>query len=147
MEIFAYAQGLPQLKQLEYFSLKVLQNPNISEECIERFAGVISKLDNLSNFDLYFRKYKNLILYWVLIISFRLSLPPRGILELGKRIESLSNLQCSCGKESIHIFKQKANASWMIVDFKLCSEYFLSFCHWFSNPILTLCLCLILLIP
>jgi len=63
MEIFAYAQGLPQLKQLEYFSLKVLQNPNISEECIERFAGVISKLDNLSNFDLYFRKYKNLILY------------------------------------------------------------------------------------
>jgi len=68
LEVIAYAQGFSQFKQLEYFSLKILQyiylllhllierNPNISEECIEKFAEVVSKLDNLSNFDLYFRR-------------------------------------------------------------------------------------------
>jgi len=92
LDMVAYVQGLSKMKQLEYFSMKVLQNPSISEECIERFAEVSSKLDTLPSFDFYFRK---------------LSLPPRGILELGKRIQSFPNLQVSCGKESLHILKKK----------------------------------------
>jgi len=91
MEIIAFAQGLTKARQLEYFSLKVIQNSNVSEDCIEKIVEVMSKLDNLSKFDLYFRK---------------LNLPPKGILELGKRILYLPNIDCSCSKESIHIFRK-----------------------------------------
>jgi len=86
-------------------SLSIQRNPNISEECIEKFAEVISRLDNLSSFDLYFRRYFDF--YTLLNIAFRLSLSPRGILELGKRIQASSNTKCSCSKESIHIYKRK----------------------------------------
>jgi len=90
LEIIAFAHGLMKAKSIKYFSLKVIQNSNISEECIEKFAGVISKFDHLLKFDLYFR---------------RLNLHPRGILDLGNRIQNFPKLQCSCSKESIHIFK------------------------------------------
>jgi len=92
LDIIAFAHGLAKANKLKYFSLKIIQNSNsISEECIEKFTGVISKFDNLLQFDLYFRK---------------LSLHPSGILNLGNRIQSFPNIQCSCSKESIHIFKR-----------------------------------------
>lgn len=90
MEVIAFAQGLVKVKQLRYFSLKVIQNPNISEDCIEKVAGAISRLEDLSKFDLYFSK---------------LSLHPQAIKGLGKRIESSQNAHCSCSKVSIHIYK------------------------------------------
>jgi len=91
MEVIAFAHGLINLPQIKYFSLKVLQNPNVSKECLEKFATAISRLENLSQFDLYFR---------------RLGLRKDEILELEKRIETLPNIQCSCSKESIHIYKR-----------------------------------------
>lgn len=57
MELVAIAQGLSKVKQLKDFSLKVIQNSSISEECIEKVALVISRLENLSKLDLYFTKY------------------------------------------------------------------------------------------
>ena len=103
--------GNSNISHLKFFSnfilnlLWISRNPNISEACIEKFTEVICKLDNLLNFDLYFRKY--FPFFWIVwIISFRLNLPPRGILELGRRIQFSSNVQCSCGKESIHIYKR-----------------------------------------
>jgi len=92
LEIIAFAHGLMKAKNLKHFSLKVIQNSNISEECIEKFAGVLSKFDHLFKFDLYFR---------------RLRLHPQAIIELGKRIESFGNISCSCSKESIHIYKRE----------------------------------------
>jgi len=62
----------------------------LSEDCIEKVASVISRLDNFSKFDLYFSK---------------LNLHPQAIKELGKRIESSGNVRCSCSKISLHIYK------------------------------------------
>jgi len=90
IEIIAFVHGLMKVKQLKYFSLKIIQNSDISEDCIEKASDAISKFDNLSKFDLYFR---------------RLSLHPLGIAELGRRIENSGNIHCSCSKESIHIAK------------------------------------------
>jgi len=89
-ELIAIAQGLPKVQQLKSFSLKVIQNSMLSEDCIEKVASVISRLDNFSKFDLYFSK---------------LSLHPQAIKELGKRIESSGNVRCSCSKISLHIYK------------------------------------------
>jgi len=91
LEVIAFAQGLAKIQQIKYFSLKVIQNLSISEDCIEKVACAISRLPHLSKFNLYFRK---------------LSIHPRGILELGKRIENFGeNIQCICSKESIYIYK------------------------------------------
>jgi len=92
MEVIAFAQGLMKIKQLKSFCLKVIQNFDISEDCIEKVADVLSRLENLTKFDLYFR---------------RLRLHPQAIIELGKRIESFGNISCSCSKESIHIYKRE----------------------------------------
>jgi len=92
MEVVAYVHGLMNVKQIKYFSLKVIQNAQISEDCIEKIANAMSRLDNLSEFDLYFRK---------------LNLHPQAIKELGKRIEISENTYCSCSKESIHISKRR----------------------------------------
>jgi len=59
LEVIAIAQGLIKIQKLEYFSLKIIQKLNISEECLEKFTFAISKLKNLSRFDLYFRKYSS----------------------------------------------------------------------------------------
>jgi len=91
MEVIAFVQGIVKITQLKSFRLKVIQNFDISEDCIEKVAGVLSRLDNLTKFDLYFRK---------------LSLHPRAIVELGKRIEGFGNISCSCSKESIYIYKR-----------------------------------------
>jgi len=92
MEVFAFAHVLAQTKSLKYFCLKVIQTPgSISEDCIEKLAGGLSKLGNISKFDVYFR---------------RLGLHPQGIKDLGRRIESFGNIQCCCSKESIHISKK-----------------------------------------
>ena len=37
--------------------IKFSRKPGISEECIEKLASVLSKLDNLEKFDIYFRRY------------------------------------------------------------------------------------------
>jgi len=91
MEIGAIVHGLIKAPKFKYFSLKVIQKPGISEDCIEKFACVLSRLDNLSRFDIYFRK---------------LGFHPQSIKDLGARIDSLENIQCSCSKESIHIFRK-----------------------------------------
>jgi len=91
MEVLAFADGLPKAKQLKYFSLKVIQKPGLSEECIKQLAGVLSKLDNLLSFDVYFR---------------RLGMHPQGIKDLGNRIQRFRNMQCCCSKESIHIYRR-----------------------------------------
>ena len=99
------------------------RNPNISEEFIERFAKVISKLENLSRFDLYFRGFSFCTPCHLRIKICRLSLPLHDILELGNRIQSVGNVQCSCSKKSIHIFK-KLEDWWgfPIVDFWVFQE-------------------------
>jgi len=65
-----FAYGVSQVPQLETFVLKVIQfelnlslvfhlefrQPCLTEECIETFAKAISKLKNLKNFDIYFRR-------------------------------------------------------------------------------------------
>jgi len=91
VEIIAFAHGLMKVKQLKVFSIKVLQKGGISEECIEKFAGILSNLDNLQKFDLYFRK---------------LDIHPQGIVDLGTRIQNFKNIQCSCSKESIYIYRK-----------------------------------------
>jgi len=91
MHVIAFVHCITKMKQLHSFSLKVLQNPNISEECLERVTSVLLKLENLSRFDLYFR---------------RLNLAPQEILELGNRIQNLfGNVECACSRGSIHIYK------------------------------------------
>jgi len=92
LEVFAIADGLSKVRHLKYFSLKVFQKPGLSEECIEQLARVLAKLDNLLNFDVYFR---------------RLGMHPQGIKDLGNRIQSFGDIECSCSKESIHIFRRK----------------------------------------
>jgi len=91
MEVVAYVHGLMKVKQIKYFSLKVIQNPNISEDCLEKVAHAMSRLESLLGFDLYFRK---------------LNLHSQAIKELGKRIETYENIHCLCSKESIHIYKR-----------------------------------------
>jgi len=91
MEVMAFAHGLTKAKQLKYFSLKVIQKPGLSEDCIEQLALVLSKLDNLSKFDVYFR---------------RLGLHPQSMRDLDNRIEGFGNIQCCCSKESIHIYRR-----------------------------------------
>jgi len=92
LEVIAFAQGLVKAQQIKYFSLKVIQNVIISEDCIEKVACALSRINHLPKFDLYFRK---------------LRLHPRGIIELGKRIEnSCVNTHCNCSKESIYIYKR-----------------------------------------
>jgi len=86
----AFAHGLSKVKYLKYFSFKVIQKPGLPEDCIEQLAVVLSRLNNLS-FDVYFR---------------RLGLHPRGIQDLGNRIEAFGNIQCCCSKESIHIYRK-----------------------------------------
>jgi len=91
MEVLAFAQGLLKAKQLKYFSLKVIQKPGISEDCIIELANFLSRLENLTKFDFYFR---------------RLGFHPQAIRDLGSRIESFGNIQCCCSKESIHIYRR-----------------------------------------
>jgi len=91
MEVLAFASGLPKAKQLKYFSLKVIQKPGLSEDCIIQLANVLSRLENLTQFDFYFR---------------RLGFHSQAIRDLGSRIESFGNIQCCCSKESIHIYRR-----------------------------------------
>jgi len=91
MDVMAFAHGLTKVKYLKYFSLKVIQKPGLTEDCIEQLVVVLSRLDSLSKFDVYFR---------------RLGFNPRGIQDLGNRIEAFGNIQCCCSKESIHIYRR-----------------------------------------
>jgi len=94
MEVFSLAHGLSKIKSLDYFALKVVQKPGISEDCIEKLAFVLSKLDNISKFDIYFR---------------RLGIHPRAIQDLRNKIENFGNIQCICSKESIHMYRRSEN--------------------------------------
>jgi len=91
MEVMAFAHSLPKAKYLKYFSFKVIQKPGLSEDCIIQLANVLSRLENLTKFDIYFRR-----------LGFHL----RAIKDLGNRIENFGNIQCCCSKESIHIYRR-----------------------------------------
>jgi len=94
MDVLAFAHSLTKITHLKSFSLKVIQKPGITEDCIEKLGSVLSKLDHLPKFDVYFR---------------RLGFHPRAIKDLGRRIETFGNIQCSCCKESIHLYRRNDN--------------------------------------
>jgi len=89
MEVVILAQLLPQLK-LERFILKVIQYPNVSEECLYYLMNTISKLPNLKRFDIYFR---------------RLTIPEEIIQELMKKIHTYEHMSCSFSNQCLHIYR------------------------------------------
>jgi len=89
MEAMVFACGISKMQYLRRLTFRVIQHPHISEECILQFVSVISRVPNLIQFDIYFR---------------RLRITGESMNEL---IESLlrsnENITCSYFKGSIHI--------------------------------------------
>jgi len=85
-EIVVFAQLLLELKPLENLTFKVIQYPNVSEGSICYLMSVISKLTNLKQFNIYFR---------------RLDTTSDMVQEFLKRIRSYDNIHCSVSKQSL----------------------------------------------
>jgi len=90
-EVVLFAQALPLLKALERLSFKVIQYPNVSEGCIFYLMSTISKLPNLKNFDIYFRRFDT---------------SDEMVQELITRIKLLKNIQCEVSKQSLYFYRR-----------------------------------------
>ncbi len=89
-EMVLFAQSLAHASQIEHIDFKVLQYPNVSEECIFYFVSVLSKLKNIKSFNAYFR---------------RLTFSEEIMSELIGRTNSLPQIGCCKSTNSIHFFK------------------------------------------
>jgi len=90
--------------QIMRFSLKIIQYPNVSEICALKLISVLSKLNNLQNFDIYLRR---LVFTWRLafLTMDRLSIETDQIIELAKEIQQMENVKCLRYNQSLHVFK------------------------------------------
>ncbi len=89
-EMVLFAQSLVHAPQIEHIDFKVLQYPNVSEECIFYFVSVLSRLKNIKSFNAYFR---------------RLTFSEDVIDELIYKTISLKQVGCCKSKQSVHFFK------------------------------------------
>jgi len=90
-EVLIVAYALSMIPYLTSFTFKVIQKSSISQGCIETFTQAISKLKNLQNFNLYFRK---------------VDFPEPVMNKLVEKLISLENIQCCSTTQSLHIFKR-----------------------------------------
>jgi len=92
MDAIATAYGVSKMPYLKRFTLKIIQHPHLSEDCIYESVSLISKTPNLIQFDIYLR---------------RLSLTGDAMVEfVEKLLLNNVNINCSFFKGSLHIFRE-----------------------------------------
>jgi len=89
IELTAIAYGLFQNKHLKSIRLKFIQKTLISIDYIDQFITTVSRMNNLENFDLYFRMQ---------------TLPPSEISLLKNTFSRFSNINYSFGKHTFHLY-------------------------------------------
>jgi len=107
-EIIIFAQTLPQLKSLERLHFKAIQYPNVSEGSIYYLISTISKLPNIKNVEIYFRRYLVRIFHSNSLP--RLNIPEEIVQELLNRLQSFENIQCCHTKQSLSFTRTDKNS-------------------------------------
>ena len=89
-EMFAMIQMIPSITQIEEFTFKVLQYPNVEIACILCLISRLSMFKNFKKINLYFR---------------RLNIDEEEMRGVVNRIQSLDEINCVPSKNSLHIYK------------------------------------------
>jgi len=106
-EMFAMIQMIPNITQIEEFTFKVIQYPNVEIECIMCLISRLSMYKNFKKINLYFR---------------RLSVDDYEMKEFVKRIQSLADMSCMPGKSTLYIYKEVGVEKKALVENQLSFE-------------------------
>jgi len=92
MELMAILFGITKMKQIKNLNFKLIQRSTVSEMVIAKFVEIVSKQENIENFNIYFR---------------RLDLPDQILAEFVNDICRMNKVKCERYRGSLHFYRYK----------------------------------------
>jgi len=92
MELMAILFGVTKMKQIKNLNFKLIQRSFVSEMVMAKFIEIVSKQENIENFNVYFR---------------RLDLPEQILAQFVDDVCRMNNVNCERYKGSLHFYRYK----------------------------------------